>query len=84
MSQFNETTYQVQGMTCSHCEQTVVGSVEALTGVQSATADHRRDALRVSGTASEDEIREVVQAAGYALTVGEAVPAGRSSCGCGC
>lgn len=84
MSQSNETAYQVQGMTCGHCEQTVVRSVEALAGVQSATADHRRDALRVSGMANEDEIREVVQAAGYALNVNEAVPVGRSSCGCGC
>jgi copper chaperone len=89
MSQAIETAYRVQGMTCGHCEQSVVQSVEALVGVEAAAARHADGELRVRGAASESEIREAVEGAGYTLQAGDAgeTPAaavGRHSCGCGC
>ena len=37
----------VQGMSCSHCEQTVVKGLQDLPGVHKVKADHERDRVEV-------------------------------------
>lgn len=67
-----ETTYQIEGMTCEHCERRVQGEVILVDGVQSATADAAAATVTVvSSTAIPVElIREAVEEAGYELAHG--------------
>ena len=59
--------YSVEGMHCSHCEAAVVRAVEALEGVDSATASASRNTLTIKGTAAESEISAAVEKAGYSF-----------------
>jgi copper chaperone CopZ len=68
MTNHNDTvrTFEVEGMTCAHCEASVREEVEELAGVDSAHADHTTGLLVVRGTKIDDgAIRAAVQAAGY-------------------
>ncbi|MBQ7639104.1 MAG: cation transporter [Clostridia bacterium] len=64
-----EKTITVSGMMCSRCEAHVKNALEALHGVESAIPD------RVSGTVKlvlsdnigDEELKNAVEAAGYAL-----------------
>ena len=58
-------TYTVRGMSCDGCEEIVVGAVEEVGGVESATADHESDELTVDGDADLDAVAEAVDFAGY-------------------
>jgi copper ion binding protein len=65
----SQSTYTVQGMTCSHCASAVTEEVSRLDGVQQVDVDV--DAGRVTVTSerplAEDEVREAVTEAGYQL-----------------
>lgn len=67
-----ETSYQVVGMTCRHCERRVQGEVSLLPGVESARADAGSATLVVVSSAAVDprSVREAVEEAGYELAHG--------------
>jgi copper chaperone CopZ len=63
-----ERTYAVVGMSCGHCEKSVMEEVEELAGVASASADAATGRLVVHGEAINDAaVRGAVEAAGYKL-----------------
>jgi copper chaperone CopZ len=64
-----ETTYQIKGMTCGHCEQAVSGELTRLTGVEAAVADAATGTAKVTSAAPlpVDEVRAAVDEAGYEL-----------------
>ena len=65
-------TITVKGMSCEHCDQTVVEALEAIDGVASATADHDAETATVEGTADSDVLTTAVEEAGYEATDAEA------------
>jgi copper chaperone CopZ len=62
-------TYNVTGMTCSHCVQAVTGELAALPGVEDVRIDLASGAVTVtSDTPLADEaVRAAVDEAGYEL-----------------
>lgn len=62
------TTLTVEGMSCSHCEQTVEEAVENVTGVRDAEADRDAEQVTVNGDADPKELVAVVKDAGYDAT----------------
>lgn len=62
-----QTTLEVTGMSCDGCEANVTETLEALSGVSSATANHEIDEVRVEHDEATDagSIREAVENAGY-------------------
>lgn len=63
------TTYQVQGMTCGHCVQSVTREVGALPGVQNVDVDLASGAVTVTSEREldRDAVRAAVDEAGYEL-----------------
>lgn len=59
------TTLTVTGMSCGHCEQTVVEALEALDGVSSASADNKADRAVIEGDAELDSMIAAIEDAGY-------------------
>ena len=59
----------VGGMMCGHCEAHVKEALEAVHGVQSATADHKSGTVlvRLSAPTALADLRAAVQAAGYTV-----------------
>lgn len=65
-----ERTVSVEGMSCTGCEQTVEERLEAIDGVESATADHESGTVDLTyddDAVSSDDIEHAVDDAGYAL-----------------
>ena len=64
-----ETAYQVNGMTCGHCEQAVTTEVSALDGGTAVHADAASGTVRVTASRELDEaaVRAAVDEAGYEL-----------------
>jgi len=64
-----ETTYQIKGMTCGHCEQAVSGELTRLVGVHTVVADASTGIAKVTSDAPlpVDEVRAAVDEAGYEL-----------------
>jgi copper chaperone CopZ len=62
-------TYNVTGMTCSHCVQAVTGELSALPGVAEVVVDLASGAVTVTSEAplSDDAVRAAVDEAGYEL-----------------
>jgi copper chaperone CopZ len=63
--------YNLEGLDCGHCVETVEKAVAAVPGVESASVDLVPDGvsrLTVSGTASESALRDAVTAAGYGFS----------------
>lgn len=52
-------------MSCGNCEAAVVGALEDVEGVESATADHTTDSATVEGEADPLDLIVAVQDAGY-------------------
>lgn len=63
----NNMKISVKGMMCAHCEAHVKKALEALPGVESATASHEENlvTLTLNGEVSEEEIKKAVEDAGY-------------------
>ena len=62
-------TLQVEGMMCAHCEARVQKTLEALTGVKSARADHKTGAVTVelSESVSDETLKAAVEAQDYTV-----------------
>jgi copper chaperone len=59
------TELSVSGMSCSDCEASVVEALEAVEGVESATADHESATATASGEADSLDLIVAVEDAGY-------------------
>ncbi|MFW6003839.1 MAG: heavy-metal-associated domain-containing protein [Halanaeroarchaeum sp.] len=62
------TTLTVTGMSCGHCEQTVIEALESVDGVRSATADNEADQAVVEGEPVVADLIAAVEDAGYEAT----------------
>jgi copper chaperone CopZ len=62
-------TYNVSGMTCSHCVQAVTGELSALPGVEDVRVDLASGAVTVTSETSlaDETVRAAVDEAGYEL-----------------
>jgi len=62
-------TYQVSGMTCGHCVQSVSSEVSALDGVEAVDVDLASGAVTVTSQQplDTDAVRAAVAEAGYQL-----------------
>ncbi|MDY6818025.1 MAG: cation transporter [Halobacteriales archaeon] len=58
----------VEGMSCEHCEQTVVEALESVEGVTHARADRETDSATVEGDAEPTALIEAVTDAGYSAS----------------
>lgn len=58
-------TLTVTGMTCEHCEESVIEALQGVEGVIDASADREAEEATVEGEADTDALIEAVQAAGY-------------------
>ncbi|RNL56006.1 heavy-metal-associated domain-containing protein [Arthrobacter oryzae] len=66
--------YELEGLTCGHCAQTVEKAVTSVGGVEAVTIElvaGGTSRLTVAGTASNDSIRDAVTGAGYSFTASE-------------
>lgn len=61
-------TLTVTGMSCGHCEQSVTEALEAVDGVESATADNEEDVAVVEGDAPVEDLVAAIEDAGYEAT----------------
>ncbi|UOQ95151.1 copper chaperone CopZ [Halobacillus shinanisalinarum] len=62
-----QTTLQVKGMTCGHCEAAVKGALKDLNGVQDVNVDLTSGRVDVSydGDVSNAEMEEAIEEQGY-------------------
>ena len=61
-----ERTYIVDGMTCGSCEALVTEELEELSGVESVDVDLDTKRVVVRGTASDADVRSLLDEVGYA------------------
>ncbi len=63
------TTFQVNGMTCAHCQRAVTEEIAAISGVESVTVDLPSGTVTVTANRPVDraDIGAAVDEAGYAL-----------------
>lgn len=59
--------YKVTGMSCAACSARVEKAVRSVEGVDECAVNLLTNSMTVSGSASEDEIRNAVEKAGYGL-----------------
>ncbi|MCB9506178.1 MAG: cation transporter [Myxococcales bacterium] len=59
------TEISVQGMTCGHCEASVVRALEALPGAGRASADRGRAVAKVEGDVTTEAAVAAVNAIGF-------------------
>ncbi|ERH05836.1 MAG: copper chaperone [Halonotius sp. J07HN4] len=62
-------TITVEGMSCEHCEETVVAALESVAGVTAAGADHEAATATIEGEASIDDLLAAVGDAGYDASI---------------
>ena len=60
-------TLKIEGMMCEHCEARVKKTLEAIDGIESATADHSNDraVITLSKDVSDDVIKNAIEAQDY-------------------
>ena len=67
----NEKTLKIEGMMCEHCEMHVKKALEALDGVESASASHEQKCAKVTlkpgASVSDEAFKAAVSDAGYEL-----------------
>ena len=60
--------FNVEGMTCEHCEASVREEISAIDGVTDVTADHATGLVEVTGEGfSGEQVAKAVSEAGYTL-----------------
>jgi copper chaperone len=66
----SQSSYTVQGMTCSHCVASVTEEVGQIDGVQDVKVDLPTGKVTVTSdrAVTEDEVRAAVTEAGFQLT----------------
>jgi len=58
-------TFNVNGMTCSHCERAVIDSIQARDASAEVHVDLGAGVVQVEGSLSEKAIREAIEEEGY-------------------
>lgn len=61
----NKTVLKVEGMSCNHCKMAVEKAVREVAGVEEALVNLEQKELTVTGSASREQLVEVVTKAGY-------------------
>lgn len=60
--------FNVEGMTCGHCEMSVKEEVGEIAGVADVTADHTTGKVTVTGEGfTTEDVAKAVEEAGYKL-----------------
>jgi copper chaperone len=67
LSGTDEKAYNVTGMSCEHCRQSVLEEVSELDGVESVEVDLASGRLQVRGDVADETVQAAVEEAGYAL-----------------
>jgi len=62
------TTYEVKGMTCGHCVQSVTEEISQVAGVTSVDVSLEAGTAAVAGEADPEAVRAAVTEAGYEVT----------------
>ncbi|MDR1703068.1 MAG: heavy metal translocating P-type ATPase [Clostridiales bacterium] len=64
-----EKTITIDGMMCSHCENTVKNALEAIPGVEEAVASHTSGTavITLKGEVADDSLKKAITGAGYAV-----------------
>jgi copper chaperone len=57
--------FQVQGMTCGHCVQSVTKAVQAVDAKAQVEVDLAANSVSIEGSDRKDAIAEAIRAAGY-------------------
>ena len=59
-------TLDVEGMSCTGCEESVTSAIKQVDGIHRAEADHETGTVDITGESnSEDAVRESIYDAGY-------------------
>lgn len=67
MSNINTHTFSVTGMTCGHCEKSVVQSVKLLDPQAQVVADRASNTVQVQSTQPRDALAAAIAEEGYAV-----------------
>jgi copper chaperone len=67
MSNINTHTFSVTGMTCGHCEKSVVQAVKLLDPQAQVVADRASDTVQVQSTQPRDALAAAIAEEGYAV-----------------
>lgn len=67
MCSTREATYTVVGMTCSGCANKIKEAVLAIEAVTDVSVDVSAARISVTGTVTQDQVNEAVEAVGYKL-----------------
>lgn len=57
--------YDVPGISCGHCKQSIEASVGAVPGVDLVEVDIDAKTVRVEGDAADEQIRDAIDEAGF-------------------
>ena len=63
----SKTMFNIGGMTCNHCKMSVEKAIQAVSGVESVTADIEAKEVAVIGQADHKEIIMAIKIAGYSV-----------------
>ena len=61
-------TFNVQGMTCGHCERSVTNAIKQLDPQAEVRIDRPQNRVEVDSTASREKIAAAIREEGYAVT----------------
>jgi copper chaperone len=67
MSDIHTHTFSVTGMTCGHCEKSVVQAVKLLDPQAQVVADRTRNTVQVQSTQPRDALAAAIAEEGYAV-----------------
>ena len=59
--------YSVPGISCDHCKQAIEAEVAKLDGVDTVRVDIEAKTVEVEGEASPEDVRAVIEEAGYEI-----------------
>lgn len=59
--------YKVEGMSCSHCKNSVEKGLRELDGVKEVTAELSTGKVKVTGTVNDDDAKKVIEDLGYSF-----------------
>lgn len=58
-------TFNVQGMTCAHCERAVTNAIQSLDAQARVRVDRQSGVVEVEGDLGEAAIRKAIEQEGY-------------------
>ena len=67
MSDVTTHSFTVTGMTCGHCEQTVVQAVKQLDSEAQVTIDRTQNSVKVQSTQTRDAVASAIAEEGYSV-----------------